>query len=99
MTNYPRHVWDQLRNKTIQDIAKALEKDGWVREDSRGATIPYRHPERPPDCNRVVLHMHPKATKSPKIMKGLLQRIRWSEDNLVDLKLIKRPSKKRQPKD
>ena len=91
MTTYPRQVWDQLKNKTIQEIAKALKKDDWIREETQGATQGYRHPTRPPDSNRVVLHMHPKATKSPRILKGLLDQIGWTEDDLARLKLIKKP--------
>ena len=75
MTTYPKEIWDQLKNTTIQDLAKALERDGWRKEASRGATQGYRHPERPSDRNRVVLHFHPKAGKSPRILKGLLDSI------------------------
>ncbi len=38
MTAYSKSIWSQLKNKTIQDIAKALEKDGWIREATTGAT-------------------------------------------------------------
>lgn len=85
MTTYSKEVWDQLRNITIQKIAKALEKDGWVREETRGATQGYR---KQPD-QRVVLHHHPKATKGPKILKGILDDIGWTEDDLRRLKLIR----------
>ena len=96
MTVYPKQVWDQLKNTTIQEIARALERDGWIKEDTRGATQGYRHPDKPPDRNRVVLHIHPKATKSARILKALLDCIQWTEDDLARLKLIKRPTKKRQ---
>ena len=89
MTSLPKEVWNQLKNKTIQDIASALRKDGWEREGSRGATHPYRHS----DGRRVVLHMHPKATKGPRILKGLLDDIGWGERDLARLKLIKAPKK------
>ena len=85
MSTYSRSVWSQLRNKTIQDIARALERDGWVREATTGATQGYRHS----DGRRVVLHIHPKVTKSPRILKGLLDCIGWSEDDMRRLKLIK----------
>ena len=95
MSTYPKPVWDQLKNKTIQEIASALERDGWEKEESSGATQGYRHPNRPSNNNRVVLHIHPKATKGPKILKGLLDQIQWSECDLVRLKLIKKLSKRR----
>ena len=85
MSTYSKSVWDQLKNKTIQDIAKALRKDGWVREEKRGATQGYRHPDRDAGNNRVVLHIHPKASKSPKILKGLLDIIEWSEEDMERL--------------
>ena len=87
MTALPKEVWSQLKNKTIQDIASALRKDGWEQENTRGATLPYRHS----DGRRVVLHMHPNATKGPRILKGLLDDIGWDESDLVRLKLIRAP--------
>ncbi len=90
MTTYSKVVWDQIKNTTIQDIQRALKKDGWSEEISSGATIGYRHPTKPVDRNRIVLHLHPKATKGPKLMKGLLDSIGWSESDMVRLKLIKK---------
>lgn len=29
MTTLSRDAWNQLKNKTIQDIQRALERDGW----------------------------------------------------------------------
>ena len=89
MSTYPPNVWRQLKNKTIQEIIKALEKDGWKRQVSRGATQAYRHPDRPGGRNRVVLHIHPKDTKGPRIIKGLLDQIGWTIEDMIRLKLIK----------
>ena len=71
-----------LEPTTIQDIAKA-EKDGG--SGTTGATQGYRHA----DGRRVVLHIHPKATKSPRILKGLLDCIGWTEADMRKLRLIK----------
>ena len=96
MSTFDKAVWDQLRNKTIQDIARALKKDGWVKEATRGATQGYRNPEASKgENNRVVLHIHPKATKSPRILKGLLDTIGWTEADLIRLGLVKRPKTRR----
>ena len=95
MSGYSKDVWGQLKNKTIQEIASALEKDGWIREETSGATQGYRHPDKHPQNNRVVLHIHPKATKSARIMKGLLDTIGWSEEDMIRLSLIKRKGKKK----
>ena len=95
MSVFRKAVWDQLKNKTIQDIARALERDGWIKEISRGATQGYRHPEAKAEHNRVVLHIHPKATKSPRILKGLLDTIGWTEADLIRLGLVKGSRTKR----
>ena len=95
MTQLSRGAWIQLRNKSIQDIQRALLRDGWEEEVTIGATIPYRHPTKSPPNNRVVLHMHPKATKGPKLLKSLFDTIGWTEEDLLRLRLIKLPGKKR----
>lgn len=86
---YPKNVWQQLKGKTVQDIQNALLKDGWVQEITSHGPQAYRHPDRPEGSNRVVLHIHAKATKSPRIMKGLLDQIGWTVDDMIRLKLIK----------
>ncbi len=42
MTTYEKGVWDQLKNKTIQEIESALKKDGWERKPTASAAIGYR---------------------------------------------------------
>ena len=86
MTTIPKRVWDQLRSTTVQQIASALVRDSWKREVKSGA----RHPYRSLDGRRVVLHVHPKGEKGPRVLKGLIEDIGWTEDDLVRLKLIKR---------
>ena len=85
MSTFPKQIWAQLKNITIQDLEKALQKDGWKAEERRGATMGYRKDSQ----RRVVLHMHPKATKGPKLLKELLGKIGWTEADLRRLKLIK----------
>jgi len=29
---FPKNVWDQLRNKTCDDLIRALERDGWFHD-------------------------------------------------------------------
>ncbi len=88
MSTYPPDVWRQLRGKTVQEIVKALEKDGYELEISRGATQAYRHPSKP-GARRVVLHIHPKGEKGPHTIKYLLNQIDWTVEDMVRLKLIK----------
>ena len=93
---YSRTIWNQLKGLTVKEIAKALKKDGWTQESRGGATIGFiktsangagiRH--------RIVLHVHPGKGFGPRLLQGLLDDIGWSEDDLVRLRLIRKPSKK-----
>lgn len=41
---------------------------------------------------RVVLHVHPGKSFGPRLLRALLDDIGWSEDDLVRLRLIRKPS-------
>jgi len=82
---FDKAVWDQLRNTTANVLINALIADGWEEEGKRGATRPfYKRPNK-----RVVIHYHPKKTYGAKFLKGLIDDIGWSVDDLRRLKLIK----------
>lgn len=83
--SYPKHVWDQLKGLNVERLMAALEKDGWEKEPTTGATLGYRHP----NGKRVVVHYHPKKTFGAKILKGLLSDIGWDQKTMKKLKLIK----------
>jgi predicted RNA binding protein YcfA (HicA-like mRNA interferase family) len=36
---YPDHVWKQLKNKTCDELIKALEKDGFFLDEKSGAQL------------------------------------------------------------
>lgn len=79
-------AWDQIRNKTADDLIAALKKDEWKLEpECKGAIQVYRSP----DGRRVGIHYHPHKTYGPKLLKGLLADIGWEEKDLRRLKLIK----------
>jgi predicted RNA binding protein YcfA (HicA-like mRNA interferase family) len=63
----------------------ALEKDGFLYDERRGATQGYRHP----DGRHVVIHYHPRGSYRPKLLKGLIRGVGWSEADMRRLKLIK----------
>jgi len=98
MPPYERAVWDQLKNITSQQLVRALERDGWKKVEKKGRrgkrganTLTYRHPDRPANANRVVIHPHPKKTMGPSLLKELLiDCIGWTEDDLVRVRLIKK---------
>ena len=90
MSTYSQAVWRQLKSKTIQEIKRALERDGWIEEPASGATAAFRHPSRTdPEHNRVVLHIHPKKTMGQSLLKGLFDTMDWSVDDLVRLRLVR----------
>ena len=82
--NYPPNVWNQLKGKTCQELMKALLKDGWERDVVVKTEQVFFRAGR-----RVSLHVHPKKTYGPKLLKALLDDIGWSEDEMRKLKLIK----------
>ena len=82
---FPKNVWDQLKNKTASELISALEKDGWIQDETRGAEQVYRHP----DGRRASIHYHPSKTYRPNLLKALLTDIGWSVKDMRRLKLIK----------
>lgn len=79
-------VWSQLKNITADDLISALKKSGWELEpDCKGAIQVYRNSSG----DRVSVHYHPKKTYGPKLLKGLICDIGWTEPELKKLKLIK----------
>lgn len=80
-----KNTWDQLKNKSADDLISALVKDGWMLDETAGAEQVYRHP----DGRRVSIHYHPKMTYGRKLLKSLLEDIGWTESDMRRLKLIK----------
>ena len=85
MATYSEQVWNQLKNLSADDLVKALKKDGWVKEEGRGAIHVYRNP----DGRRVGIHYHQGNTYGAKLLKDLLDDIGWTETRMKELKLIK----------
>jgi predicted RNA binding protein YcfA (HicA-like mRNA interferase family) len=85
-----KHIWDQLKNLTAQDLVNALDKQdsGWTRVRIRGSRYIYHNPNRPPDSQDISIHFHPGKTYGPKQLKDLLDTIGWTETDLRRLKLI-----------
>jgi predicted RNA binding protein YcfA (HicA-like mRNA interferase family) len=82
--SFAPHVWAQLKNLTCDEIIAALKKDGWSQDTGKGSERIYRKPP-----NRVSIHYHPQKTYGPKMLKGLLDDIGWTEAQMRKLKLIK----------
>ncbi len=89
--SYSKNVWNQIKNITVEQLMKGLEKDGWEKDNPSSARIPYvKRGNNNELLNRVVIHYHPKKTFGEKLLKGLLNQIGWSSEDLKRLKLIKR---------
>ncbi len=82
---FSKHVWDQLKNLTADDLISALTKDGWSSDESKGSVTIYRHH----DGRRASIHYHPRKTYGPKLLKAMLDDIGWTEVDMRRLKLIK----------
>lgn len=84
--SFSKNAWDQLKNKSADDIISALLKDGFVLDDNVRTERIYRHP----DCRKVSIHYHSgNKTYGPGLIKALLEDIGWSEADMKKLKLIK----------
>ena len=82
---YSQHIWNQLKNLSADRIVKALEKDGWIRDEGTGNIYVYLSPNK----KRITIHYHPQKTYGPGLLKSLLEDIGWSETDMKRLKLIK----------
>lgn len=83
--SFPSHIWAQLKNLTAAELIAALERDGWQCDTHGGSMRIFRQPET---GRRVSILFHPKKTYGPKMLKGLLDDIGWSEADMRRVKLI-----------
>jgi len=80
-----RRIWEQLKNITCNEIISALKKDGWTHDITRGAVQVYVKGGK-----RVTIHYHPGKTYGEKLLKGLLDDIGWTTEDLKQLGLVKK---------
>ena len=78
-------VWEQLRNKSADELIKALEKDGAVKVGSQGSAQFFKLKSG----LKIAIHYHPHKTYGSKMLKHLVSQIGWTEEDLKRLKLIK----------
>ena len=84
-------VWAQLKNKTVDEIISALERDGWIWHKSSGSARSSGSSRRVyiRALKVVSIHYHPQKTYDPKLLDYLFEQIGWTEQDLKRLKLIK----------
>jgi predicted RNA binding protein YcfA (HicA-like mRNA interferase family) len=86
---FSANVWNQLKNKTADDLIRALKKDGWEFDPcSKGAIQGYIK-QSSESRERVTIHYYPNKTYGPGLLKGLIEDIGWKEEDLKRLRLIK----------
>jgi predicted RNA binding protein YcfA (HicA-like mRNA interferase family) len=78
-------VWDQLKNKTADELIQALEKDGAIKIGSRGSAQFYELKSG----LKIAVHYHPHKTYGSQMLSYLLEKTGWTEQDLKRLKLIK----------
>ena len=81
---WPKNIWNQLKATTCEELATALEKDGFVWDGNHGAVRVYRHP----DGRRVTIHWH-RSSYGRSLLQGLFKDIGWNADDLRRVGLIK----------
>jgi len=86
MGSFSANAWNQLKNKTCDDIISALLKDGFQLDEEVRTERIYRHP----DGRKISIHYHKSSkTYGPGLLKALLEDIGWTEEDMRRLKLIK----------
>lgn len=83
-------VWQQIKSVSAEELIRALQKDGWDEEPTKGAIRPFVKEKR-----RITIHFHPGKTYGPRLLKKLLNDIGWSQDDLERLDMIKRRKRAR----
>lgn len=84
--SFSKNIWDQLKNTTCPELIKALERDGWEHDITRGAVQVYRNPKTK---QRITIHPHPGKVYGRDTLAALLKDIGWSENDLRRVKLVK----------
>ena len=82
----PPDLIEQLRNLSVREIIRALEKDGFAYRRARGSDKVYRHP----DGRRAVIHYHKGSDTLPLgTLRSVLDGTLWTQADLRRLKLVK----------
>jgi predicted RNA binding protein YcfA (HicA-like mRNA interferase family) len=76
-----------LRNITAREIISALNRDGFTFDRGDGSHQIYYHP----DGRRVTVALRAgSSTFRRKTLKSMIEQARWTEEDLVRLKLLKK---------
>ncbi|PKB63541.1 MAG: hypothetical protein BZY80_07040 [SAR202 cluster bacterium Io17-Chloro-G2] len=74
-----------MRNTSVRELVRALERDGFTFRRTRGSGRLYRHP----DGRRTVIHYHSATDTLPiGTLRSVLTGTNWSEDDLRRLGIL-----------
>lgn len=82
-----KDMWNQLKGLTADQLIRALERDGFQQDFRSGATLAYV--KKGPPRKRMVIHYHSGKQYGPKFLKGVIDDIGWTDDDLRRLRLIR----------
>ena len=81
----PADLIQRLRNASVGELVRALERDGFTYRRTRGSGRLYRHP----DGRRAVIHYHSSGDTLPLgTLRSVLRGTRWNEEDVRRLVLI-----------
>jgi len=84
--SFSKQTWEQLKNKTKDDLISALLRDGFVPDVYIRTERIYRHP----DGRKISIHYHKGSDCFGRgLLIALLEDIGWSETYMRKLKFIK----------
>jgi predicted RNA binding protein YcfA (HicA-like mRNA interferase family) len=77
-------VWNQIKNKTADELIHALEKDGaiWENFHSGSSSRVYKLKSG----SKIAIHYHPHKNYGPQMLSDLIEHTGWTEDDLRRLK-------------
>ena len=87
--SYPKEIWEPLKGITCERLMKALKDDAWEKQKANGNRHPFKKEANKGKADRVVIHYHKNKTYGQNLLKGLLEDIGWTTEDLVRLNLIK----------
>lgn len=92
---FPKHVWNQLKNVTADNLESALVRDGYHLDPASSGAIRAYIKKTAQGNKRITIHWHPHKTYGAGLLKGLVADAGWiSENDLQRVGLIAGSGKK-----
>jgi predicted RNA binding protein YcfA (HicA-like mRNA interferase family) len=91
----PEECLESDKESHQDTVVDALKRDGWTQDPaSKDATITYiKRLEKPDESGsthkRIVIHYHAGQVCGPRLIKGIIEDVGWTTEDLKRLKLVK----------